>query len=453
MMHRKILRRGAPAVVALTLALSGCDWVDSLLEANNPAEIREEQLDDATLANVLSNSPIGALSAMFDDPIIWRGSMITDEQVSGINWEGTARVSQRILPYDAGDANTMFRQLSRYRFLSDSISGRLRTLLPNPAADRRMALVLAHSGYAYTLMAEYMCEATLNVGDKLYTPVELARMAIPKFEEAITVATAAGPSAVDVLNFARVGLARAALTAGDKTKVMAAAQNVPYTYAYWVEYQLTNLNNALTGQVTGSNHTLGIHPRWLPGTWGTTLPASAVTDPRVPHRLDARLGHNQLTRLYTPFQPQQFSKWNGRSIAENGGIANMPLFDNDTDIKFASGLEAMHHYYEAAGPNGTGPRGTTLAFVNERRAAGRQPAVTLSGDALMSELRTQRFKDLFLTGFRLGDLRRYERQGINDPLHTFPSGPHPNVEWGQYGDAKCWPLPIAEYIGNPNIKR
>lgn len=453
MMPSKILRRGAPAVVALALALSGCDWVDSLLEANNPAEIREDQLDDATLATVLSNSVIGNLSAMFDDPLIWRGSMITDEQVSGINWEGTARISQRILPYDAGDANTMFRQISRYRFMGDSVSGRLRTMLPNPAADRRMALTLAHAGYGYTLLAEYMCEATLNVGDKLYTPVELAQMAIPRFEEAITVAQAAGAGATDILNLARVGLARAALTAGDKTKAMAAAQSVPYTYSYWVEYQQTNLNNSLTGNVTGSNHNMGIHPRWLPGNFGSTLPASAVTDPRMPHRLDGRLGHNQLTRLYTPFQPQQYSKWNGRSIAENGGISGMPLFDNDTDIKFASGLEAMHHYYEAAGPSGTGPRGTTLAFVNERRAAGRQPAVTLSGDALMSELRTQRFKDLYLTGFRLGDLRRYERQGINDPLHTFPSGPHPNAEWGQYGDAKCWPLPIAEYVGNPNIKR
>jgi hypothetical protein len=56
-------------------------------------------------------------------------------------------------------------------------------------------------------------------------------------------------------------------------------------------------------------------------------------------------------------------------------------------------------------------------------------------------------------GFRLGDLRRYAAQGINDPMHTFPSGPHPNAQWGNYGDAVCWPIPLQEYVGNPNIRR
>lgn len=451
MISRKMI--GRAAVLMVVVGFASCDRVDELLKADNPSEINEEQLDDATLANVLANSVIGALTPQYDDVLIWRGSMITDEQVSGINWEGTARVSQRVLPYDGGDANTMFRYLSHFRFMGDSVSGRLRKLIPNADKDRRLALALAHAGYGYVLMAEYMCGATINVGATIHTPVELAQMAIPRFQEAITVATAAGAGATDVLNLARVGLARAALLTGDKNLVMQTASQVPFNYAWWIEYQQSNLNNGLTGEVTGGNHTLGVHPRWLQGEYGKTLTASQVTDPRISHRLDARRGHNALTLLYTPFQPLSYSKHAGKSVATNGGISGMPLFDNDTDIKMASGLEAMHHYYEAAGPLGTGPRGTTLAFVNERRAYGNQAPVALAGDALMAELRNQRFKDLFLGGFRLGDLRRYKAQGINDPMHTFPSGPHPNAGWGVYGDAECWPLPIVEYIGNPNIRK
>ena len=101
---------------------------------------------------------------MYDDPFIWRGSMFTDEQITGINWENTARLSQRIVQYNEGDPNTMFGSASRYRYLADSISGRFRNLLENPQSDERMALVLAHAGYSYTLMAEVMCEATINVG-------------------------------------------------------------------------------------------------------------------------------------------------------------------------------------------------------------------------------------------------------------------------------------------------
>src|SRR5688572_2563768 len=229
MTRLQVFSRGAAVLaVGLMVGAVSCSSVDELLEAENPGAIDESQLDDAALIPVLTNSVVGALQAMYDDPLIWVGSMITDEQVSGINWEQTARVSQRILAYNIGDANSMFGTLSRYRFLADSITSRFRTLLADPTKDRNMALVLAHAGYAYTLMGEYMCEATINVGEKIYTPKELAQLAIPRFEEAITVATALGGASGDSLrNLARVGLARAALLAGDKAKVMSAAAQVP----------------------------------------------------------------------------------------------------------------------------------------------------------------------------------------------------------------------------------
>src|SRR5690606_40892480 len=68
----------------------------------------------------------------------------------------------------------------------------LNNLLENPQSDRRMALVLAYGGYAYTFMAEIMCEATINVGAEIYTPAELAQMAIERFQAAIPGAQAAG---------------------------------------------------------------------------------------------------------------------------------------------------------------------------------------------------------------------------------------------------------------------
>jgi len=103
--------------------------------------------------------------------------------------------------------------------------------------------------------------------------------------------------------------------------------------------------------------------------------------------------------------------------------------------------------YEAMLEQG-GNEAEVLAFVNERRAVGNQDPVDLSGDALKMELRDQRGRDLYLAGYRLGDLRRWLRNGDD----MFPTGQHPNEQWGQYGTATCFPLPLEEYEGNPNLE-
>ena len=447
-------RRAFAFALALGIGLSACDQVDELLEANNPANINEDQLDDETLINVLTNSVVGRLAAEYDSDIIWVGSLPTDDQVSGINWPATQELGRRILPYDATDANGMFRALSRNRFMADSVGSRLTTLLPrvgaDPNKDRRMALVLAYQGYAYTLMAEYLCEATINVSSKVYTPTELANIAIERFEKAITVANAVGASAADVKNLANVGLARAATAANNKAKVMAAAAQVPANFVWWVEYKDQVNSNAMNGNVSGGNHNLGVHPNLLKnwGTYGQPIPIANQTDPRVQFNPTPRVGHDARTILYTPLQPLSYS---GHTGTLQTASSNRPIgFQLDTDIRLGSYLDAMHNYYEAAGATGTGPEGTTLDFVNKRRAVGRQPAVTLTGAALMAELREQRYRDLFLGGFRIGDLRRWKAQGVGD---FFPKGTHPNAVLGEYGTAECFPLPLAEYIGNPNIKK
>jgi hypothetical protein len=438
-------------VLLVALPVASCDSLDELIRAENPAAILEAELDDPTLANVLVNSVVGALAAMYADPFIWRGSMLTDEQVTGINWEATARLNERRVRYD--QETTMFPNISRYRFMGDSVAGRLRRLLPNPDSDRRLALVLAHAGYGYNFLGEAMCEATINVGAERYTPQQLFEMAIPRFEEAIRIATRA--NAAQELNLARTGLARAALNAGQRERAMAAARDVPLAFTHWVEYLLGTMTNPLFGTTSGANHSLGVHPRFLNGVYGQTIPHRLQTDPRIQHDHRPRTGHNALSILYTPRSSLPYSTFNGRTAAEANATSgpNAPApYDQSMSIRLASGLEAMHHFYEAAGPTGTGPRGTTLQFVNERRAFGNQAPVNLTGDALMSELREQRARDLYLGGFRLGDLRRWERQGINDPRHRFPTDPHPVAGWS-YGDATCLPLPIQEFVGNPNIRR
>ena len=201
----------------------------------------------------------------------------------------------------------------------------------------------------------------------------------------------------------------------------------------------------LAGFTQGSNHALSVHPHFLadPAAYGTTEDLTPkLTDPRVQHDPVWRYGHNQLTRIYTPYAPLMWSTYNGETIADGGSPSDLRTENDGANIAFASGLEAMHNLMEV-----NANEAEVLAFVNERRAFGNQDPVNLTGAALVAELRDQRGKDLFLAGYRLGDLRRWLREG--DDL--FPSGQHPVTEWGDYGTATCFPLPLEEYEGNPNL--
>ncbi|HMG96719.1 MAG TPA: hypothetical protein VK565_10480 [Gemmatimonadaceae bacterium] len=117
-----------------------------------------------------------------------------------------------------------------------------------------------------------------------------------------------------------------------------------------------------------------------------------------------------------------------------------PRVDVNFDIKFATALEAQYVLAETDGPTPA-----TLTFVNQRRAVGGQGAVALTGAALMTELADQRARDFYLTGQRLGDLRRYAKAGTD----MFPTGKYPIFN-DSYGALKCLIVPLSEKAGNPN---
>ncbi len=157
-----------------------------------------------------------------------------------------------------------------------------------------------------------------------------------------------------------------------------------------------------------------------------------LNDPRVPQPAATQLG---LTggSIYTPLTPYMYTGW-----VPSGSAS--PRIDVNSDIKFATGLEAQYVMAETDGPTPA-----TLNFVNQRRAVGGQGAVALTGAALMTELAEQRARDFYLTGQRLGDLRRYLKGGTD----LFPTGKYP-VFNDSYGAAKCLIVPLSEKAGNPN---
>ncbi len=443
--NRFVSRGVRLGALGLVLAAGACSF-DEVLSVQNPDEINELQLGDERFAPVLVSSVKGDLADALDDPFIWRGSMFTDETLTGINWEQTARLNERIVRFDEGDADLMFSQLSRARAQADSVAGRLTEW---GIGGDDLAVVLAHAGYGYIFLADAMCEMTLNSESQLYTPAEFYQLALDRLNAAAAVTGASDATT----NLIRVGLTRAHLNLGNYGQVEAIANQVPADFRYWAEFSNADpaVENVLAGRTQGSNHSLSVHPTFLanPAEYGTDYDQTPdLTDPRVQHFAEWRFGHNQLTRIYTPYAPYMWENYNGATLATGGTPPDLRTVDADgADIAFASGLEAQHNRMEALYRLG-GAEATIQTFVNDRRAFGNQAAVTLTGAALFDELRMQKGKDLFLSGHRLGDLRRWLRLHGED---LFPSGAHPVTEWGDYGTATCFPLPLEEYEGNPNL--
>ncbi len=412
----------ALAAAAVMIVASACS---DLLEVSDPGAIGGDQLTDPALEQLVINGVIGEFQNAYSSYALWSG-VLSDEVFT----DHTNVAVRQFSLHDFDDLNAtnsgIYVSLQRTRQSADDAVVRLRTMLGTAAASNlNVARALAYGGYAYVLLAEGFCDAPVNLSAPL-TPDELFSEAIERFDEATTIATAGRSganvaAADDLINMSNVGAARAALKMGDLTAARTYASRVPAAYEKLAYYSSNSVreNNAVHRPARTADPFLGMSPNFL-----------AKDDPRAPPLGTIRLGLNS-NPIRPPQRPLMFVGWNASTL--------QPI-DITTNMKFATGLEARYVIAEADGPTAT-----TLAFVNERRAVGGQGIVALAGDALMEELRDQRARDFFLTGQRLGDLRRYLEAGID----LFPSGQYP-VFTDHYGANKCFVVPLSEKAGNPN---
>ena len=479
-------------ILALT---SGCNFADELLQVNNPAQILIEDIDDVALLAARVAGVIDNFQGAYDDPVLEFGSYMTDEVLTGLNWEGHARTNQRITSYLEGPTEAIFEQISRAHITGKNLADQIRVWQGDDPAtwvpvdkddpsdfDPELATALVFAGYSLVVMGEMMCQSVISYdpdepSGTVLEQVEIFDAAILFLTDGLGVASGAGED--DLMNLARTGLARASLGRGNWADAASWGALVPSGFEWWLEYvETSGGRNPLQNTSHGSNFTLGINPQFtgthpsFDGT-GFTFKDNGIvdpqTDPRIQHWTRDRTGHNRLTPLYKLFQGLRWGEYTGETLAppsvscplctgideddfEDFLIANRP-----TNILLADYTEGQHHRHEGLAMQ-AGNEAEVLTFVNTRRTVGNQTAlVGLTGQALITELRNQRARDLFMGGFRLGDLRRWTRfDAGNGPFASgsyFPTGAHPNSEWGDYGAWTCYPIPLSEYTGNPNLAK
>jgi hypothetical protein len=164
-------------------------------------------------------------------------------------------------------------------------------------------------------------------------------------------------------------------------------------------------------------------------------------------------GTNGLVWLRTPADPR--IPWvPSTRTGFNGSSRNLPTqlkYDRTTSAVIASGIEARLIELEARLRGDTqADRDAVFAGLNALRA-GNTPAIApLAGTAptdqaaAVSQFFEERAIWLYLTGHRLGDLRRLIRQYGRAANTVFPTGNLPSPLAGVYGNDVNLPIPFDE---------
>ncbi len=442
-------RAASAALMVAAVASAACS---DFLAVDNPGSVPSRDLVDSTYANLLVNGAVGEFQGMIGNTALY-GGVLSDELQA-------LHANTSYGPIDLRDFNNLndivaliYSPIQRSRFDADTVADRLKGYPgASSSTDLRVARMLALGGYSYITLGETFCSAPVN-GGAARTPAELFAMALPRFDEAIQVATAARAAGVgsaatadSILNLARVGAARAALDLNDMQRALGYAQEVPANFRFvsyysegippqpgvpvnpfWnatgsPELARTGYNSNVSGGYNYSNSS----------AWIAVEPSFAeLGDPRVPTTPTKVKLMRSGSLAYIPNKPSSFGGHISPSAEQPGGAAITP----GASIRFASGLEAQYIVAEAQGGS---PQ--TRTFVDAQRTAnGLGPSTAGTAAELLADLREQKRREFYLDGHRLGELRRYlEFYGVD--MFTTGAG---------YGTVTCFPIPLSELNSNP----
>jgi hypothetical protein len=447
-MRNYFSRRLAVMIPAALLTVIGGSLAacSDFLKVENPGAVEEANVNNPAYMSLLVNGVIGEFQPAFSGTALY-SAVLTDE-VS--NWHGFSEnieIDNRSVSAGNGTAPlSVYTPLQSTRFLADSATTFIKSFLGDTASrDVRLARVIDYAGYAYIMLGEQMCSSPIGL-TRAYTSEELFGIAVDRFKAAIDVANAAkayntglgvtgaknAASADSLLNLARVGAARASLDLGKNADAIGYASAVPTTFAFKIYHSANSAreNNPFFSAASG-----GGSAEWIGVT--STRFETITNDPRIP-RPATKEGTMQ-GQTFVPKSPLMFSTYSGTLAGAQ--------FTKDASLTFASGLEAQYILAEAQGVNAA-----NLTFLNSRRTIGGDAPLVAPTDAdFKTSVRDQRSRDLYLAGYRLGDLRRYKKL-YNVDLWQHGAYVSPVPAPPTFGDSECWPIPLAEINGNPFLR-
>lgn len=391
------------------LGLCACTGI---LDVEFPGQIPTDRIGDPTLAAVLVRSVIGDFECAYSNYM--SGSSVHSDEyetansnVPLANW-GERTIVADETDYAIGTCEGNFGMnltLHTARVQAEDASAKLAGWTDAQVSNRPslQAQAKVYGAYSYLLMGEGFCEVAFDGGAR-QPPTAALTAAETRFAEAITLAQSAGNT--DMLNLARVGMARTKL---DLKKWAEAA-----TFAAAVADGYNK--NADRGQESARRWNKLWRLAEQVGAYTVAPAYRTMNDPRVLVADAERGAFNSEVRLWVT------RKYTGLT----------------TPMRLASKIEANLIQAEALAQQGQ--VGAAMTILNTRRTAVNLAPLTATtqAEALAHVLEERRKELSFEGGHRLNDLLRYNipwKTGANQ----FTNRP--------YGTTRCWPHPTREVNG------
>jgi hypothetical protein len=420
--------KGALLVLAL-MAVTGCE-PDKLLEVDTPDIITLDAINNAAGAEALRARAIGDLAVLVNGNLglATTGALMADELASGrpqLDWLDNRNYDE------TQDIN--FRQWASQKNSAERAIAALQKYLPAGAdRDTKVGHMYMLLGMGMTLLAEHYCNGIpfgrVEDGQMVFeeTPLTYTQVferAIAHYDSALAITPR---TATSNRNFARIGKARTLLNLNRPSEAAAVvgaggdgagSASVPTTFAWNADFSALSIGNGLYDWIPASGNFTPTH-REGNGNYdsesgtGQGLDYIWSRDSRLQIETPAfRLAQDGATRIYRPLQHNT----------------------RDAPSKVTAGVEAR--LIEAEADLRVG-RSTWLTTLNTLRSTAISPALPPltdpgSQNAQVDLLFRERAFWLFLTGHRMGDLRRLIRQYNRSADAVFPSGPY--FKGGAYG--------------------
>lgn len=451
------------AVLTGAVGLAACN-TDKLLTVPTPDVVLPKDINTpaalpSAYASALGDFQLayaggyGTATLDYNEGLAQMSGLFTDELLNAETYPTRLEVDMRDVSQINSSTLQIFHDAQRARATAELVSGRFRALDPsNPNGAEVQAL----AAFTYLLFAENYCNGvpTSTVNDNgtftYGTPqsgTQLLNAAIAKFDSAITTATAAGGAGSKALNLARIGKGRALLDLNQPANAAAAVANVPSTFNYSVQHSENTgrQNNAiyafnyLEGRFSGGDRE---------GVNG--LPYVTLNDPRAPF-IDNGVGFDGSTEQFLPTKYPEFKAPTPLAIGAEARLIEAEAALRASDLgtfltKLNAARAAAPTYTADADPTGIpqpSPAPLTVADI---------PPTTAGQQDLLFRERALTF---YLTGHRLGDMRRLIWQYGRNSESVFPTGPYQPTNarkaGADYGTQVNFPIPREE-TNNPNFQ-
>lgn len=407
--------RGAVGAVAAALVMVACS--SKILGVDTPDVLSSTALGGSLGATTLRNGSMQDFTVAFsgtqDGYIVSTGNMGDEIQTSDTFADRYFTDGRRQTELLGGATNSMYNQLhlARAGLGSAIVAWTAVKSTTSTAAKDSLSEMYAVRGYSEDLFAEAYCsgvpfsavnpDGSFAYGSPL-TTVQMLATASASIDSALALATG-----TTYKYLSQVGKGRVLLNTGQFAAAASAVAGVPTNFKYSLFHSVATgrqQNGIYNGTfVSGSRYTVGTKE----GTNGLdylTTPA----DPRVPWTPSTRTGFDGTSR-------------------------NLPLEQKypaqNSTVVLADGIEARLIEAEARLQGGAqADRDAVFGLLNTLRATGLGAAIAplptspATQNAAVDLLFKERAFWLWLTGHRLGDMRRLLRQYGRDQATVFPVG-------------------------------